>query len=314
MSLQAQQFYANGKVLLSGEYFVLDGALALALPTRLGQSMEVAPSAEPGLLQWQSFDEKNSLWFEGSFELPELNCRQTNDETTARRLADILQDAARQRPQLRDPATGWAVTTRLGFPRDWGLGSSSTLIALIAQWTQTDPFALLKASFGGSGYDLACALSRGPLLYQRLRGTPQYIEFPFSPSFRSQLYFVYLESKQNSREGIARFREKVIRNPQLIGQVSRLSADIIRAADLDTFEAVIHRHEDLVAATLDLPRAQDLHFPGFRGAVKSLGAWGGDFVLLSSRQPETELRAELKERGFSTMLPYDQLIVPPPVY
>lgn len=314
MALQAKRYYANGKLLLSGEYFVLDGALALALPTKLGQSLELSRPKEPGLLRWRSYDREDALWFEAVYDLPDLHCRRTTDENTARRLRDILREASVQRPELWDPATGWEVKTRLDFPRDWGLGSSSTLIALIAQWTQTDPFSLLQASFGGSGYDLACATARSPILYQRLRGRPQYVEFPFYPPFRSQLYFVYLGAKQNSREGIARFREKVTHAPQLIDRASRLSADIIRAGTIEDFETALNRHENLVAATLELPRAQELHFSGFHGTVKSLGAWGGDFVLLSSRQPEIPLRTELSERGFTTVFPYDELILPPPVY
>lgn len=34
-------FYSNGKLLLSGEYAVLDGALSLAVPTKYGQLLSV---------------------------------------------------------------------------------------------------------------------------------------------------------------------------------------------------------------------------------------------------------------------------------
>ena len=37
-----QHFYAKGKILLTAEYFVLDGAKGLALPSRLGQAMGVS--------------------------------------------------------------------------------------------------------------------------------------------------------------------------------------------------------------------------------------------------------------------------------
>lgn len=36
-------FKSNGKLLLTGEYLVLDGAVALALPTKMGQIMTVEP-------------------------------------------------------------------------------------------------------------------------------------------------------------------------------------------------------------------------------------------------------------------------------
>ena len=34
-------YYSNGKLLLTGEYVVLDGAEALAVPTRFGQNLTV---------------------------------------------------------------------------------------------------------------------------------------------------------------------------------------------------------------------------------------------------------------------------------
>ena len=35
--METQTFYSNGKLLITGEYVVLDGAKALALPTKFGQ-------------------------------------------------------------------------------------------------------------------------------------------------------------------------------------------------------------------------------------------------------------------------------------
>ena len=32
------RFYSNGKLLITGEYVILDGALSLAVPSLLGQS------------------------------------------------------------------------------------------------------------------------------------------------------------------------------------------------------------------------------------------------------------------------------------
>ena len=43
--MQGESLYtAHGKLLLTGEYAVMDGALALALPTQLGQRMSVRPT------------------------------------------------------------------------------------------------------------------------------------------------------------------------------------------------------------------------------------------------------------------------------
>jgi hypothetical protein len=63
------------------------------------------------------------------------------------------------------------ISTQLTFPRQWGLGTS-TLIN-IAQWTQINAFTLLKSSFGGSGYDIACAQNDEPIIYQIVDQEPQ---------------------------------------------------------------------------------------------------------------------------------------------
>ena len=52
-----KKFYANGKLLLTGEYLVMNGAKAVALPTNKGQSLSVKyrPSNNPKLY-WKSYD------------------------------------------------------------------------------------------------------------------------------------------------------------------------------------------------------------------------------------------------------------------
>ena len=61
--MKNKTFYSHGKLLISGEYVVLDGALSLAIPTTYGQSLIVEPLDEPKLI-WKSFDEKGTIWFE----------------------------------------------------------------------------------------------------------------------------------------------------------------------------------------------------------------------------------------------------------
>ena len=73
-SMQDQHFYGHGKLLLTGEYFVLDGAMALALPTTVGQSMKVKyrHSYQP-TLNWKSIDHSGKVWFESDYEFWHLN-------------------------------------------------------------------------------------------------------------------------------------------------------------------------------------------------------------------------------------------------
>ncbi len=299
---------ARGKLLLTGEYFVLDGALALALPTRPGQVLRVFREAPDGRLRWRSFDEEERCWFEGLFSLETLTATQTSDAGIADRLTRLMQAIRKHRPGFWRRFAGGRIETTLEFPRAWGLGTSSTLIAALARWSEVDPHALLAETFGGSGYDLACAFADGPILYQRRAEGPQYVRFPFEPVFRDQLFFVYLEQKQDSRAAIARYREKVADGRAQVAQVSRLTARLLQAADLPAFEAVLREHEALVSAVLGTPPVQERLFPDYRGVVKSLGAWGGDFVLAASRQPAEATRRYFIEKGYPVVLAYRDLI------
>ena len=56
-----KEYYSNGKLLITGEYFVLDGAISLAVPTTCGQDLIVESIKESQLI-WESYDPYNLLW------------------------------------------------------------------------------------------------------------------------------------------------------------------------------------------------------------------------------------------------------------
>ncbi len=305
-----QHFHASGKLLLSGEYFVLDGALALAVPTSRGQKMIVG-EGEPGFLHWMSYSEDGELWFEGHFDLDKIQCRSKTDEHTVNRLLQLIQGVQQQKPGFWSSFSeeGLLVSTHLEFPRRWGLGSSSTLISLLAQWSGVNPYTLLDGSFGGSGYDLACAGASGPIFYQKKDGRPHFVEAPFYPSFSENLYFVYLEKKQNSREGIARYREKVKAGTSgAIRKISHLTLQMAASSTLSDWDACVEEHEKMVSTLLNLPRAKELYFEDFPGTIKSLGAWGGDFVLASSEMDDHSTQLYFKKLGFSLVMKYENMV------
>jgi len=306
-----QSFFGHGKLLLSGEYFVLDGAKALALPTSVGQSMSVkySNSYDP-YLYWKSYDVKGEIWFETKFEFWRFNFVQ-NDAPSAEEL--ILQKILRQaRVQnnhfLRDDMDV-TVETNLGFPLEWGLGTSSTLIYNMAQWAYISPFQLLFKTYGGSGYDIACAQSEGPIVYTRQSNGPSWATLPFDPSFKSQLYFVYLGNKQSSQAAITNYKALGPFSSELIQTVSHLTDQMIAAPTLDSFAEIMCAHEDLVAENLNMKKVKDLYFSDYWGEVKSLGAWGGDFVLVTSNKSKSETRKYFLKKGLEVFIPYTKLIL-----
>jgi mevalonate kinase len=295
--------FAHGKLLLTGEYAVLDGALALAIPVRYGQTFTVLPGEKPGILTWNSKNNFDQTWFSATFQTEDWSILETTDAAIAERLQDILVACRVQQPSFLKEKSA-SVTMAADFPLNWGLGSSSTLIAAVARWAGIDPYPLLAATFGGSGYDIACAFAEGPLLYRLNPSLPagqrESVErVAFDPPFKDQLHFIYLGKKQDSREGIQRYREMVAgKNSQLVADISALTRKVLSAIDLPAFEVALLAHERLLADALALPRAQDLYFPDFPGVIKSLGAWGGDFVLATLAGSDDTPLEELREKGF----------------
>ena len=303
-SFIGKNYQAQGKLLLTGEYFVLDGALALALPTRLGQKFSI--SAGPAdRLSWQSHDVDGSRWFSAIYDIPSLTILDCNEMEPTQRLQEIIRQAFLRSSLALDELAGCTVTTQLSFSRHWGLGTSSTLISFLADLTAVNPYALLEATFGGSGYDLACAQAGGPILYQNKTARNVF----FQPLFADQLYFVYLGKKQNSRDGIQRYRALGEIAKDKLDEINKLTLDFVACDSLSEIEALILQHETIVSTMLDLPRAQDLYFADYWGQVKSLGAWGGDFVLVTSNRGDQETKNYFQNKGFEVVLRYKEMIL-----
>jgi hypothetical protein len=284
--------------------------LALAVPTRLGQRLSVAPlTTATQRLYWSSVNVHEQEWFSGVFDTARFVWIYATNEDTAERLQQILGNARLQNPNFLKEATDVSAITYLEFPENWGLGSSSTLIHLISQWAKVNPFIVLENSFGGSGYDVACAGVDAPIIYRRALPQPKFSTVPFFPAFHENLYFVYLGKKQNSRTGIQHYRDTIKKNPTLLHLITYLTHESITCDSLDNFNQLINQHEFTVAQALQLARAKDLYFQDFWGEVKSLGAWGGDFVLVTSDKSELETRIYFKEKGLEVFFRYDEMIL-----
>lgn len=260
------------------------------------------------LLEWESFDNEGESWFKGTFEKNSGLYIKGTDRPTGLRLQQIFQAGQTLNLQFLREIEHFKVSTHLDFPKNWGLGTSSTLIYNLAQWATVDPFELLEMTFGGSGYDIACAGAKQAITFYKTPA-PHYEEVFFDPIFKSQLYFVYLTKKQNSRDGIARYRTLVKEKSTLIRDITAITKEMQTVLRLADFERLIKEHEAIVSSTLNLARAKRLFFKDFWGEIKSLGAWGGDFVLATSEASEVETKKYFNDRGFDVCLKYEDLVL-----
>lgn len=302
-----QTFYSNGKLLLTGEYLVLDGAKALALPTKMGQNLQVVTHDKP-TISWKSFDADGTIWFEDELELDAIiNYKEAAESSVKNTLLTILHHAHLLQPSFFQETVGYQIETALTFPKKWGLGTSSTLINNLAQWLKIDAFELLNNSFGGSGYDIACAQNDTPIFYRLENQKPNVTPLDFQPEFASNLYFVYLNQKQSSKNAIAAYyNKKHEKLKQNIANINKLSDAVATAKNIKPFANALQLHENELSAILELLTVQEALFSDFDGVVKSLGAWGGDFILAIALEDPT---AYFSSKGYSTVIPYKEMIL-----
>jgi len=299
-------FYSRGKLLLTGEYAVLRGARALALPSKLGQYLEVAEGDESGVLVWES-NSPSGRWFEARFRLPEIDIVSSTDQNKADVLRELILTARQLRSGFLEKEKALQVTSTLEFLPEWGLGSSSSLVSNMADWAKCDPFELNRRVFHSSGYDVACARSKGPILYRRVNDLPEVITAKFRPSFGANLWLVYLNEKKNSKQAVNAFAGLIV-DEVILDRISSIAGETAAAVDLDSFCTLIDEHEKLVGGMTGQIPVKERLFSDFDGCIKSLGAWGGDFILAATRWPEGEVRKWFGERGYETVLPFNEMI------
>lgn len=298
-------FSSNGKLLLTGEYVVLDGAKALALPTSYGQQLEVT-ATKSGKVNWQSFDENKHIWFQDNIKISDiLNPKYSSENEITSRLIQIFKALHTLKPDFLNSTEGFDIITHQNFNRKWGLGTSSTLINNMANWTKINAYELLKMTFGGSGYDIACAQNDSAITYQLSDKIPQVESIFFNPEFKHHIYFVYLNQKQNSRDGIANYCKQKGNLDTSISEINSITKAMITCNTLSKFEQLVFKHEVIISKIINQKPVKELLFSDFNGSIKSLGAWGGDFIMATSTQnPESYFRA----KGFNTVIPYSKMI------
>ncbi len=299
----------NAKLLLTAEYLVLNGARALAVPLRFGQRLKVEDTNQ-GYLSWESFADDGCCWFSAKYDFDGFGIIESSNQGMAQFPQKLLKAALKLNPDFCSKTSGCHVVSNLNYPLLWGLGSSSTLTAALAAWAEVDPFDLHFQVSAGSGYDIACAISNGPVLYTLRDHKPEMEPLAFSPSFADKIFFVYQGRKQDSAEEISTFRRRNTNpDPGLLEAASVLTYRMLHASDLAEFEQVMREHEMLISGLIGLPSIRNSRFQDLPGEVKSLGAWGGDFCMLTWNEDTALLSAYLKSKGLQTWFNFNDIVL-----
>ena len=298
------KFKSNGKLLITSEYLVMKGAMALAIPAKLDQELNVT-STNSDFVNWKSFNKNNQIWYEEKFFLDKGTLIYHGKKN---KMSDLIVRLFDYIHKFNNPekSIGNEFIWKINFNINWGLGSSSTLINNLSKWAKVNPYKLLFSVFNGSGYDIACCDKSNPIIFQKKDDYLSVSDTTFKPNFLNNLFLIFLNKKQDTQKSVQNFLENDQSLSEEINQMNEIVHEIENVKDITTFESLIERHEKIIANILQMPTIQNEKFPDYNnGVIKSLGSWGGDFVLATGDEKSVDY---FVEKGFNTIRKISDLL------
>ena len=298
------KFKSNGKLLITSEYLVMKGAMALAIPAKLDQELNVI-STNSDFVNWKSFNKDNQIWYEEKFFLDKGTLIYHGEKN---KMSDLIVRLFDYIHKFNKPekSIGNEFIWKINFNINWGLGSSSTLINNLSKWAKVNPYKLLFSVFNGSGYDIACCDKSNPIIFQKKDNYLSVSDTTFNPNFLDNLFLIFLNKKQDTQKSVQNFLETDQSHSEGINQINEIVHEIENVKDITTFESLIERHEKIIANILQMPTIQNEKFPDYNnGVIKSLGSWGGDFVLATGDEKSVDY---FEEKGFNIIRKISDLL------
>ncbi len=132
----------------------------------------------------------------------------------------------------------------------------------------------------------------------------------FLPSFCDNIYFVWLGKKQNTDNEIRFYRKnKTSDIKSSIEKISNVTFNIPEVKELSNFASLIEKNEEIIAFILKRKTLKQSNFSDFDGTVKSLGAWGGDFMLAISEHGLMYVTDYFKSKGCDTIYRFKDIVL-----
>jgi len=301
-------YFSNGKLLITGEYLVLKGAEALAMPVQYGQSLKITQKPDSDLINWET-QINSENWLTCSIDT-NMQIIESNNENAIFFLQKVLKAATQIRPDFnraKGKAQGYEIIANIEFDMNWGLGSSSSLISNIAYWFDINPYDLHFLVSDGSAYDIACARANSAIIYSINNKLPEVKNVNFNPDFSQNIYFVYLGIKQDSAKSVSKFLYHKNHLHSEIKLITDLSNELLKVNKLQDFNYLIKEHESIISKIIKQPKVKSLYFSNFDGEIKSLGAWGGDFIMVSSEWDYNKIKSYFANKNLDTVFRFDNM-------
>lgn len=306
MSFNEETYYSHGKLLITGEYCIMHGGIGWAVPSALGQKLTVKIIQEP-LLRFISSD-KNGVFYTGDFELNTLEAINSDRFTENVFISQILKAIRRKNPSVFEMKEGLEFCSNIEFDRSYGLGSSSSFIVNMAKWAQVNPFEIHQSVSFGSGYDVVIGELGIPILYKKqsdnYTATPTHI----NAMLRNEAVFVYSGKKQATENHIVKFKPNVSLLQSAKQHISEITEKLIKEENISSIVRLISEHEKIVGELIEKTPVKTKLFSDFEGAIKSCGAWGGDFYLAVSHKGKDYIKNYFFEHNYKTLFNWQEMV------
>ncbi len=297
-------FHSCGKLLITAEYLILKGAKGLAIPTKYGQKLSVKKNTEKYII-WEAYTCSKEKWIDCKFDLSfELIKSYKTKAEHIYSLRKLLKNINQISPGFA--GQGLNISTTLEFHRNWGLGSSSTIINNVSNWLKINPYELLKKTYKGSGYDIAVANAKKSIFFQKKGTLNKVTQTKFSPPFRDNIFFIHLNKKVNSEKEAKKFFNLKNNFENEISKIDHLGNMIVKENNQKLFNEMIKEHEEIISKIIKKKPIQTSIFKDYDGQIKSLGAWGGDFILASGDKKTPKY---FSKKGYNTIIPFSEMIL-----
>jgi mevalonate kinase len=259
-----RSFFAPGKIMLTGEYLVMNGFDCIALPTKLGQWMHVwefeTPTGSSDFIMYQAKDVNGNVWFETKILLPnfEIVDPAQIENIQVDRIVGILKLAD---SEFWQAGKSIRIETVLEFERTTGLGSSSTLVKLFSDYLNVDPFKIQFEIFGGSGYDVAVAKFQKPLIYWLTEDDSHWKYWKLNSELSHNWYVVFYGQKMDSRASVSGVQEAlnhIAEDGFYTAQFDKILEMSKNATDMISLESSLEMYQMLLAQALLIPTTYDL--------------------------------------------------------
>jgi hypothetical protein len=116
-------------------------------------------------------------------------------------------------------------------------------------------------------------------------------------------------NKQNTLRSVSEYRMAAIVTPKTIESIDDITLKMTESDNIESFMRLMHEHEKILSDVLKKPAIKNSLFTDFPGEIKSLGAWGGDFIMAVTPEDDEYVKSFFEKRSMGPVFPFENLIL-----